>query len=646
MQQTQKLPLDEVFGDVKLNIPKYQRAYSWDEKQIREMFEDLLYGINNYRDDSEVYHYFGTIVLEEDGYVQAPMSEWDKYNVIDGQQRLMTTTILVRVIIKFLDKLSDTLEDDQIGLKCSEMSEELEKRYIKKNRIPKLDPEDLSREYYKRMIIKGESPDSVVNEDSPLVAHRIKNAIEIFNEMIKSELSKFEKPEDGFGFLREVTQTLSNDFKLTPNIMKNMNEASRMFKIVNERGKDISKMDKIKSHLMYVATETNDVEPEYVTEKINNAIRNVSKNPESTDSDIDDLADVHWIIFTGELSDEWAKNYDKYDEEYRKRMSPVQRLQEMPWYASVDRDSDGLSLFIKEYVDSLEEISSEFAKYKFLTDIDKKTLNTFYLMHNSGMQRKFEIYSMSVLYAFDKKSDNKQDYLDQALNEVRKPALMYNQIMNNSGSYDRVLAKLGHQAFWCKWSDEPSDLRDKIFKGRKHAMWKLPTNEKITIEHIKAKIRNRNEDKNIEDTFRERLLESDIKDGEFTNGWGGVRSIDTIKILLYYYEKSMRSTTGKVNLPNLVKWCQNMQLEHMIPETPRSGEKVPHHNMQVNKLGNFITLSSTDNQTASNKKYEKKKKEKYDKLNLKMSEELPNEAKSDRIEDRSKDIIDDVIKYM
>lgn len=62
------------------------------------MFDDIIYAVENYREDSDKYHYFGTIVLEEDGKVRQPGVEWDKYNVIDGQQRLITTTILARVL--------------------------------------------------------------------------------------------------------------------------------------------------------------------------------------------------------------------------------------------------------------------------------------------------------------------------------------------------------------------------------------------------------------------------------------------------------------------------------------------------------------------------------------------------------------------
>jgi len=154
MQSTSKVELGQVFGDIKLNVPKFQRAYSWKEKQVREMFKDITYAMENYRDDSEKYHYFGTIGLEDDDSMEVMMNDWDKYNVIDGQQRLISTTILIRVITDYLDSLTDIAEDENLYSKAVSTSDKLKRTYIQEAGYQKLEPEDLAKDYYNKMVVR------------------------------------------------------------------------------------------------------------------------------------------------------------------------------------------------------------------------------------------------------------------------------------------------------------------------------------------------------------------------------------------------------------------------------------------------------------------------------------------------------------
>lgn len=66
-----------------LTIPDYQRDYCWENEQIVSLFESL-------KDLSETKttHHLGTIILHK--------SDDGKLNIIDGQQRLITLTLLLR----------------------------------------------------------------------------------------------------------------------------------------------------------------------------------------------------------------------------------------------------------------------------------------------------------------------------------------------------------------------------------------------------------------------------------------------------------------------------------------------------------------------------------------------------------------------
>lgn len=72
-------------------IPVYQRAYAWEKEQWTTFLNDLLEqleGQNNY--------FYGNILLEADKNIS------QKFEVIDGQQRITTLSIFIRALLNVL----------------------------------------------------------------------------------------------------------------------------------------------------------------------------------------------------------------------------------------------------------------------------------------------------------------------------------------------------------------------------------------------------------------------------------------------------------------------------------------------------------------------------------------------------------------
>jgi hypothetical protein len=106
-----------------LNIPDYQRIYSWPVKNVFKLLDD----INSYTD--KPYH-LGCIILHriknEDGI--------DLLNIVDGQQRLVTLTLILRA----LNKESPLLEakfDSEIAQHYIGYNQYLINEYVKNNEI-------------------------------------------------------------------------------------------------------------------------------------------------------------------------------------------------------------------------------------------------------------------------------------------------------------------------------------------------------------------------------------------------------------------------------------------------------------------------------------------------------------------------------
>ena len=83
------------------SIPKYQRDYIWTDQKIQELFDDIMFCLN----ESESSKYFlGSFIVRT--------GEQNEEYIIDGQQRLTSLLILLGVICKEFIRLGDEFNID------------------------------------------------------------------------------------------------------------------------------------------------------------------------------------------------------------------------------------------------------------------------------------------------------------------------------------------------------------------------------------------------------------------------------------------------------------------------------------------------------------------------------------------------------
>lgn len=83
--------VDQLLKEQKLVIPSYQRPYKWTKKNIEELLTDMSTALNEHKKYSDDYFYrIGTIIIHED--------ERNILNIVDGQQRLISLTLLKRYL--------------------------------------------------------------------------------------------------------------------------------------------------------------------------------------------------------------------------------------------------------------------------------------------------------------------------------------------------------------------------------------------------------------------------------------------------------------------------------------------------------------------------------------------------------------------
>lgn len=200
-------------------IPVYQRAYSWEKQNWKTFLDDLLeqvQGHNNY--------FFGNLLLEV-------IQKNRKYEIIDGQQRVTTLTIFMRAVLNILElrrKESDLGEFDY---------QEKIHIYLKSGGNIKLRPVEYDRACYDALIIDNRKSFSISTPSQK----RIKDAKDYFEK----ELGNFKTEK-----ILEILEKTENT-ELTVIELEGKKDSALMFELQNNRGKELTNMEKIKSYFMY-----------------------------------------------------------------------------------------------------------------------------------------------------------------------------------------------------------------------------------------------------------------------------------------------------------------------------------------------------------------------------------------------------------
>ena len=86
-------------GNKQYTIPRYQREYSWEEKQLDDFYRDIVDNINFSEESRNTDYFFGTVMLVGD-----MIQHKEPLQIVDGQQRITTMTIFFSALAKVAEK--------------------------------------------------------------------------------------------------------------------------------------------------------------------------------------------------------------------------------------------------------------------------------------------------------------------------------------------------------------------------------------------------------------------------------------------------------------------------------------------------------------------------------------------------------------
>ena len=212
----------------KVIIPFFQRTYVWNE----ENWENLFEGLSNKAEG----HFLGSIILKQ---LHSSSGEPKKLEVIDGQQRLTTLSILIKALYgTFPKRLQESSLDEVRQVLFSKPSPTSREYYVK------IEHSQVDKESYEEVIQAGidENPSmDLMKIDKN--SHKIFQCYKYFCEILKSK-----KEEERESLFNKILNT-NNKMLVVIDLVEEKDDEQAIFDTLNTAGIRLTTAEIIKNTL-------------------------------------------------------------------------------------------------------------------------------------------------------------------------------------------------------------------------------------------------------------------------------------------------------------------------------------------------------------------------------------------------------------
>lgn len=229
--------INQIFrdSDAFYHMPIYQRPYSWDKERVEQLWFDIVEAFKNNQDDSSVdsNYFLGSIVVVKNA---------KGFEVVDGQQRLTTLTILfcilrdmgLDVVPKYKALINACIKDDI----------EDKERLVLTTHLN-------NQANFEETVINGINLKSSKKE---VENNRFLQNAMFFKDIIQQSLN----PDSEY-YISDINAFIDyffNNVTLIRIVCFDEGFAIKLFSVLNDRGLDLTPADIIKAHLLQHLDET------------------------------------------------------------------------------------------------------------------------------------------------------------------------------------------------------------------------------------------------------------------------------------------------------------------------------------------------------------------------------------------------------
>ncbi|WRE67027.1 DUF262 domain-containing HNH endonuclease family protein [Helicobacter pylori] len=547
------LTLDGVAEKGVFEIPSYQRGYAWQKRQLKDFWNDL----EHVSKLGNKFHYMHSLTLRG---LENELED-SAFEIIDGQQRLATSLILLDLLAK--------------------ITQHKDPKYDSMNLEP-----ILSYKYYGlseafRAIMEEEK--DLERSQTSFYAKNLIDTYAFFKEKISdTPVGTLEKMFDALIKKMLFSVVELNDNRIDP---------FSSFETINNRGKDLSTLELLKNRLHFVAHKICDGKK---LEKLQNGIN-------------DTYTRIYYDLrhFKDDDLERFLKHFVAYY--YGEKGDFKKRLLEMEFNAH-QRYTDNTN-FNDEYEkidDLLFYLSYSSKVWHFLHTLDEKSIA---LIVDDNKKLEMEITPkmrtlLDKMRRLNALSDNAFLPLLLSLLTIQRVGRSANEQPYTTKELEGLLEYLERFGFLIYGvagkntaKNEWIELAFIAFRAYRYgeeniAIEKLPTLEKSFF--------NRQGNSALE------LLEESIHSKKNTEKW--YQWGKALNYLLYEYELHHNPETT-LNFDSSIE-----SIEHILPQNPDQGYNAKEKNWAknpniVHALGNLLLIPKNANSSLSNKPFEEKRKE-------------------------------------
>ena len=277
------------------HVPDHQRDFAWTDEEVEQFLNDIIGAIKEGEQD----YFLGLVVVVK------PKQQHGAWQILDGQQRLATTTMIYAAMREWLhsagfESEAIRLQEDFIGSK--ELGET--------EPTPRLTLNINNRTMFQEIVVDRRNDDFLASKHE--VAPRYSSTRRLIEAASYcrgrvSELasSSSKEPETQAKTLFDLAIYIRDRAKIVAMDVASTANAYKIFETLNDRGLDLSVLDLVKNHLFGRSNERLD-EVQLNWQKM---LSNI------TGKQADDFLKTFWTskwgrVQRGKLFDEWRLKYD------------------------------------------------------------------------------------------------------------------------------------------------------------------------------------------------------------------------------------------------------------------------------------------------------------------------------------------------
>lgn len=238
LSETPTVGLGQFIKEVRFRVPSHQRDYSWREDYVRQFLDDITGAMK----DNEDIYFCGLMVFTKD-------QSSPEFQVLDGQQRLATTLMILSAIRNWLKQYTAyakaQIQIEQWYLGDSDLgSEEI---------IPKLALNTANNDMFRRYVISSVPANDIekamkarTKEDRN---RALLDAAAYLNKRIRDIAAAYQTPDEARDYLLKLVTYIANTVRVVRLVVDGDEAAYTIFETLNDRGLDLAPLDLVKNYL-------------------------------------------------------------------------------------------------------------------------------------------------------------------------------------------------------------------------------------------------------------------------------------------------------------------------------------------------------------------------------------------------------------